>query len=134
MTPNQRDKAVAELKWLWIDYPGACAPPSILEKMIYGLATARITAGASVASFMAAMHADAYDIRVALASIPERQQQILHLALHQSCGPPGRAAERVRSRYYRQGGKRYTPSERLTRADEAITAAILVYAMARGIQ
>jgi hypothetical protein len=134
MTPNQRDKAVAELTWLWVDYPGACAPPSILEKMVYGLAANRAVDGSATSDAMTRLHADALDIRYALASIPARQQSILHLALHPSCGARGLAVDRVRSTYYRQGGKGYTRAERLAKAEDAITLALASYAASRGIK
>jgi len=134
MTPNQRDQAVAELTWLWVDYPGACAPPSCLEKMIYGLLSKGVSAGESVSEMMTRMHADALDIRTALASVPARQQSILYIALHPACGALGLAVDRVRSTYYRQSGKRYSRSERLAQAEDAITLAIADYARARGIR
>lgn len=134
MTPDQRDRAVAELKWLWIDYPGACAPPSILEKMVYGLVARRVVDGASASEAITRMHTDALDIRTALSTISARQQSILYIAIHPSNGSPGYASERVRSAYYREGGKRYTRAERLSRADDAITLAIAAYARARGIR
>ena len=80
------------------------------------------------------MHADALDIRTALAAIPAKQQSILYLAIHPSCGAMGRATERVRSAYYRQGGKGYTRSERLAMAEDAITLSLAGYALSRGLK
>ena len=134
MTESQRDRAVAELVWLWVDYPGACMPPSILEKMIYGLVIPNMKAGSHVSELMTDMHATALDIRDALDGLKRRDRAILRLAFHPSNGPPGTASERVRSTYFRQGGKRHSPTERRARAEDAITAAIGAYARVRGIQ
>ena len=134
MTPNQRDKAAVELTWLWSDYPGACAPHSILYKMMYGLLTKRLVEGTSVADIMTQMHADALDMRFALGSLSGRDQSILHLSFHPSSGPPCRAVDRIRSRYYRQGGSARQRTERLERAGEALTFALAAFVAARGIR
>jgi hypothetical protein len=134
MTESQRDRAVTELVWLWVDYPGICAPSSFLEKMVYGLLSKTMRVGESAAEMMARAHADALDIRAALDTLTPKHQRVLWLAYYPGNGPVCTAPNRVRSAYFREGGKHYTPSERLAQAEDAITLAIAAFARVRGIR
>lgn len=125
--------AKRDLIWLWLYYPGYCAPPSAIEKIVYGISGSPLV-GADMAQLMTHRHARALDIRTALADVTPRERSILRLAYHPNSGPIYDAVSRVRNRYFRQGGSVASPAERRTAAEAAMNRALIAYADALGVR